>query len=113
MNLCHDYVTFCLSDPAQCGGMVNNGGLQTISLAMENFPSSTKLQVVGLTALAVVLGAVKEARLLLFSEYGHILDLVFQSMEYYPGEPQLLQYACAFLALLIAESMCVCVCVCV
>ena len=72
---------------------------------MENYPSSPQLQVVAMTALAVVLGAVKDARLLLISEHGQVLDTVFQTMQFYPGEPQLQQYACALLAILIAEGM--------
>ena len=57
-----------------------------------------------MAAVGVVMGAVKEARLLLISEYGHILDVVFQTMHFYPSEAQLLQYACALLALLIVEG---------
>ena len=99
-----NFVFFYPSDPSQCDDIINNGGLQTISMAMENFPSSTNLQVVAMTALGVVLGVVKEARLLLISDYGHILDIVFQSMHFYPSEAQVLQYACSLLALLIAEG---------
>ena len=72
---------------------------------MENYSSSPQLQVVAMTALAVVLGAVKDARLLLVSDHGQVLDVVFQTMQLYPGEPQLQEYACALLALLIAEGM--------
>lgn len=97
-------VYFDSSDPSQCDDIVNNGGLQTISMAMQNFPSSSKLQVVAMAAMGVVLGVVKEARLLLISEYGYVLDIVFQSMHFYPGEPQIQQYACSLLALLIAEG---------
>ena len=97
--------THTLTDPSHCDDIVNNGGLQTISLAMEKYPSSPQLQVVAMTALAVVLGAVKDARLLLISEHGQVLDTVFQTMQFYPGEPQLQQYACALLAILIAEGM--------
>ena len=73
-------------------------------MAMESFPSSTKLQVVAMAAIGVVLGVVKEARLLLISEYGHVLDVVFQSMHFCPSEAQIQQYACSLLALLIAEG---------
>ena len=75
-----------------------------MSLAMDNFASSTKLQVVAMAALSVVLGAMKDTRLLLISDYGHVLDIVFQSMQFYPSEVQLQRYACALLALLIAEG---------
>lgn len=92
------------ADPSQCDDIINNGGLQTVSMAMENFPSSTKLQVVAMAAVGVVLGVVKEARLLLISEYRHVLDIVFQSMQIYPSEAQIQQYACSLLALLIAEG---------
>ena len=71
---------------------------------MDNFASSTKLQVVAMAALCVVLGAMKDTRLLLISDYGHVLDIVFQSMQFYPSEVQLQRYACALLALLIAEG---------
>jgi hypothetical protein len=73
-------------------------------MAMENFPSSCKLQVVAMAAMGVVLGVVKEARLLLISEFGYVLDVVFQSMHFYPSEAQIQQYACSLLALLIAEG---------
>ena len=92
------------ADPSQCNDIINNGGLQTVSMAMESFPSSTKLQVVAMAAVGVVLGVVKEARLLLISEYRHVLDMVFQSMQIYPSEAQIQQYACSLLALLIAEG---------
>ena len=78
-------------------------------MAMESFPSSTKLQVVAMAVVGVVLGAVKEVRLLLISEYGHILDVLFQMMHFYPSEAQILQYARSLLALLTAEGVCVCV----
>ena len=92
------------ADPSQCDDIINNGGLQTVSMAMESFPSSTKLQVVAMAAVGVVMGVVKEARLLLISEYRHVLDMVFQSMQIYPSEAQIQQYACSLLALLIAEG---------
>lgn len=95
---------FDSSDPSQCDDIINNGGLQTVSMVMESFPSSTKLQVVAMAAMGVILGVVKEARLLLISEYGHILDVVFQLIHFYPSEAQIQQYACSLLALLIAEG---------
>ena len=71
---------------------------------MVNFASSPKLQVVAMTALAVLLGAVKDARMILISDHGRVLDIVFQTMQFYPSEAQLQQYACSLLALLIAEG---------
>ena len=71
---------------------------------METFPHSPTLQVSAVSALAVGLGCWPEGRLHLLSQHGKLLDLVLLAMEGFPQHPQVQEYACSFLALLMAES---------
>ena len=71
---------------------------------MGTFPSCLPLQVSALSTLAVGLGCCPEGRLSLLEEHGRLLDLVLTSMRSYPQHAQLQEYACSFMALLMAEG---------
>lgn len=71
---------------------------------MQTFPASPTLQVSAMSALAVGLGCWPEGRLHLLAEHGKLLDLVLVAMESFPGEEQVQEYACSFMALLTAEG---------
>ena len=71
---------------------------------MESFPSNPTLQVSAMSALSVGLGCWPEGRLEVLSEYGQLLDLVLVAMQNFPSDPQVQEYSCSFMALLMAEG---------
>jgi hypothetical protein len=62
------------------------------------------VQVSAVSALAVGLGHCREGRLRLLAEHGKLLDLVLVAMESFPEDGQVQEYACSFMALLMAEG---------
>lgn len=71
---------------------------------MATFPTSPVLQVSVISVLAVCLGSCPEGRLPLLSRQGNLLDLVLSAMETAPYQVQVQEYACSFMALLMAEG---------
>ncbi len=86
---------------------MSDRALPTLAGIMETFYQSPTLQVSAISTLAVGLGCWPEGRLHLLSQHGRLLDLVLQAMEGFPHHPQVQEYACSFMALLMAESECV------
>ena len=107
--------------------MLFDGGLQSLSSAMEAYHWSSKLQVAALSALAVTLSSgedslhirslrykqldcsppsppVPDSRLHVATVHGTLLDLVLCVAENFPNNAPVQQYVCAFHALLLAEG---------
>lgn len=104
----HNLFTFNIihlhTAPSQCEQLMSDRALPTLAVVMETFPDSPSLQVSVISVVAVGLGSWPEGRLHLLSQHGKLLDLVLRAMEVFPQHPQLQEYACSFLALLMAEG---------
>ena len=90
--------------PSQSEQLLAERALTSLVRVLETFPGSAGVQVSGMSALGVGLGCWPEGRLSLLDTHGRLLDLVLTAMENYPHHAQLQQYACSFLALLMAEG---------
>lgn len=90
--------------PSLSEQLLSDHALSCLEVLMDTFPSSPTLQISAMSALAVGLGCCPEGRLYLLAEHGKLLDLVLVAMNTFPGEEQVQEYACSFMALLTAEG---------
>lgn len=104
-TICHSVCYFVFLAPSHCEQLLGSHALTSLAHQMETFSSRVTLQVSAISALAVGLGCWPQGRLRLLDEHGRLLDLVLMAMKNFPDHVQLQEYACSFMALLMAEGM--------